>query len=79
VSFNPNQSFTVEYSDTLLDRTLTKLLTQANDLVIDPFAGSNPCGAVAEELGRRWLGFDEVEEYLRASRFRFNLKQKELF
>jgi site-specific DNA-methyltransferase (cytosine-N4-specific) len=56
-----------------------KLLTQANDLVIDPFAGSNTCGAVAEELGRRWLGFDEVEEYLRASRFRFNLKQQQLF
>lgn len=56
-----------------------KLLTQPNDLVIDPFAGSNTCGAVAEELDRRWLGFDRVEEYLRASRFRFSLKQKQLF
>jgi DNA modification methylase len=56
-----------------------KLLTQPNDLVIDPFAGSNTTGAVAEELDRRWLGFDEVEEYLRASRFRFDLKQKPLF
>jgi site-specific DNA-methyltransferase (cytosine-N4-specific) len=56
-----------------------KLLTQANDLVIDPFAGSNTTGAVAEQLDRRWLAFDEVEEYLRASRFRFDLKQKTLF
>jgi len=56
-----------------------KMLTQPNDLVIDPFAGSNTCGAVAEELDRRWLGFDEVEEYLRAGRFRFNLTQKQLF
>jgi DNA modification methylase len=56
-----------------------KLLTQPNDLVVDPFAGSNTSGAVAEELDRRWLGFDAVEEYLRASRFRFNLKQKQLF
>lgn len=56
-----------------------KLLTEANDIVVDPFAGSNTCGAVCEELGRRWLGFDEVEEYLRASRFRFNLSQKQLF
>jgi site-specific DNA-methyltransferase (cytosine-N4-specific) len=62
-----------------LPNFFVKLLTQANDLVIDPFAGSNTCGAVAEELGRRWLGFDEVEEYLRASRFRFNLKQQQLF
>jgi DNA modification methylase len=56
-----------------------KLLTDSNDVVIDPFAGSNTCGAVAEELGRRWLAFDAVEEYLHASRFRFNLKQKQLF
>jgi DNA modification methylase len=56
-----------------------KLLTQANDIVLDPFAGSNTCGAVAEGLDRRWLGFDDVEEYLRASRFRFNLDQRELF
>jgi len=57
----------------------TKMLTQANDLVVDPFTGSNTSGAVAESLDRRWLGFDEVEEYLRASRFRFDLKQKPLF
>lgn len=56
-----------------------KLLTQPNDLVIDPFAGSNTCGAVAEELGRRWVAFDDVEEYLRASRFRFSLSQRQLF
>jgi site-specific DNA-methyltransferase (cytosine-N4-specific) len=56
-----------------------KLLTQPNDLVIDPFAGSNTCGAVAEDLDRRWLAFDEVEEYLHASRYRFDLKQKQLF
>ncbi len=56
-----------------------KLLTQPNDLVVDPFAGSNTTGAVAEELDRRWLAFDQVEEYLRASRFRFDLRQKPLF
>jgi DNA modification methylase len=56
-----------------------KLLTRPNDLVVDPFAGSNTSGAVAESLDRRWLSFDEVEEYLHASRFRFDLKQKPLF
>jgi DNA modification methylase len=64
---------------TALPSFFIKLLTQPNDLVIDPFAGSNTCGAVAEDLDRRWLGFDDVEEYLRASRFRFNLRQKQLF
>jgi DNA modification methylase len=40
-------------------------------LVVDPFAGSNTTGAVAETLGRRWVAVDNVEEYLLASRFRF--------
>lgn len=50
-----------------------KLLTDESDLVVDPFAGSNTTGAVAEQLGRRWLAFEVVEEYLAASRFRFPL------
>ena len=48
-----------------------KLLTDEGDLVLDPFAGSNTTGAVAEKLQRRWIAIEEVEEYLRASKFRF--------
>ena len=50
-----------------------KFLTDDGDIVLDPFAGSNTCGAVAEALDRRWLAFDEVEEYVEGSRFRFGL------
>ena len=49
-----------------------KLLTDEGDLVLDPFAGSNTTGAVAESLLRRWVAFDNVEEYLEASKFRFS-------
>lgn len=56
-----------------------KLLTVPNDLVIDPFAGSNTTGSVAEALDRRWIALESVEEYLRASSFRFNTDQKVLF
>lgn len=49
-----------------------KLLTDLGDLVVDPFAGSNTTGAVAERLGRRWVAIDQVGEYLEASRFRFD-------
>lgn len=49
-----------------------KLLTDENDIVVDPFAGSNTAGAVAERLGRRWIAMELVEEYLEASRFRFS-------
>lgn len=48
-----------------------KLLTDEGDLVVDPFVGSNTTGAVAESLHRRWIGSDDVEEYLAASKFRF--------
>jgi site-specific DNA-methyltransferase (cytosine-N4-specific) len=48
-----------------------KLLTEEQDLVLDPFAGSNTTGAVAERLGRRWLAVEKVEAYLRGSKYRF--------
>ncbi len=48
-----------------------KLLTDEGDLVVDPFAGSNTAGAVAERLGRRWVAIELLEEYLEASKFRF--------
>ncbi|WP_428313471.1 DNA-methyltransferase [Hydrocarboniphaga sp.] len=49
-----------------------KLLTDEGDLVLDPFAGSNTAGAVAEQLGRKWLAMELVEEYLAASKYRFS-------
>lgn len=48
-----------------------KLLTDEGDLVVDPFAGSNTTGAVAEKLARRWIGMELVGEYLQSSKFRF--------
>lgn len=48
-----------------------KLLTDEGDLVIDPFAGSNTTGATAESLARRWIAIECLEEYLEASKFRF--------
>lgn len=41
-------------------------------MVLDPFGGSNTTGAVAEKLERRWLCFEVVRDYLRASKFRFD-------
>jgi site-specific DNA-methyltransferase (cytosine-N4-specific) len=47
-------------------------LTETGDLVVDPFAGSNTTGAVAEGLGRRWLAFEISESYVTSSRLRFS-------
>ena len=54
-----------------LPEFFVKLLTDEGDLVVDPFAGSNTAGYVAQQLGRQWLGFELLQEYLDASRFRF--------
>ena len=48
-----------------------KFLTEPDDLVVDPFAGSVVTGDVCEALGRRWLAFEVQEDYLEASKFRF--------
>ncbi|HEX4032700.1 MAG TPA: site-specific DNA-methyltransferase [Terracidiphilus sp.] len=55
----------------LLPKFFVKLLTEPNDLVLDPFAGSLTAGAVSEQLDRRWLAAELVEDYLRAGTFRF--------
>ena len=54
-----------------LPRFFIEFLTEAGDLVVDPFGGSNTTGAVAEELGRRWLTYEIKPEYAEASRLRF--------
>jgi len=48
-----------------------KFLTEPGDLVIDPFAGSNITGEVAERLQRRWLAFELAPHYLEGSKYRF--------
>ncbi len=50
-----------------------KLLTDPADVVLDPFAGSNTTGYVAESLNRRWLSIELNEDYLRASALRFGI------
>ena len=48
-----------------------KLCTESDDLVLDPFAGSNITGEAAERLERRWIAIELAKEYLEGSRFRF--------
>ncbi len=47
-------------------------LTDDNDLVLDPFAGSNITGAAAEKLGRQWISIEPNREYADGSIGRFN-------
>jgi hypothetical protein len=49
-----------------------KFLTDKGDLVLDPFAGSNTTGAVAETLDRKWLGVEADWKYAAHSIGRFS-------
>jgi site-specific DNA-methyltransferase (cytosine-N4-specific) len=48
-----------------------KMLTNKGDLVLDPFAGSNLTGSIAEELGRRWISVEPERDYVEGSKGRF--------
>ena len=48
-----------------------KFLTDENDLVLDPFAGSNTTGYMADLLKRKWISIELNKDYLDGSIFRF--------
>lgn len=59
--------FPVGFSDFFI-----KFLTDENDIVLDPFAGSNTTGYSAENLNRRWISIELNEDYLKGSIYRFD-------
>lgn len=52
---------------------MIQFLTEPGDLVLDPFAGSNTTGAVAEKLKRRWISIEAQQVYIDGSRSRFDV------
>jgi len=54
-----------------IPRFFIQFLTDPGDVVVDPFAGSNTTGAVAESLGRRWMAIEVDRSYLEDSKVRF--------
>ena len=49
-----------------------RFLTETGQLVVDPFAGSNVSGHVAERLERRWIAVEHNADYVAGSRLRFD-------
>lgn len=58
-----------------------RMLTDKNDKVVDPFAGSCVTGEVAERLARKWVCIEISENYLEGALARFDTQlvaQKEI-
>ncbi len=53
-----------------------RMLTDREDLVVDPFAGSCVTGEVCERLGRKWICVDEVKEYIDGGLLRFETESR---
>jgi site-specific DNA-methyltransferase (cytosine-N4-specific) len=50
-------------------------LTEPGDLVLDPFAGSNTTGFVAEMMHRNWIAIEVMEEYGQQAKLRFEAEE----
>lgn len=59
-----------------LPRFFIEFLTNPGDSVLDPFAGSNTTGYVAECLRRKWTGIEIRSDYAAGSRLRFEGSQE---
>lgn len=55
-----------------------RMLTDAGDLVVDPFGGSCVTGAVAEALERKWVCCELDEQYLEGAMARFTPRPQAL-
>lgn len=58
------------YPETLV-KFFLNFLTDPDDLVVDPFGGSNVTGAACDAMGRRWLASEIVADYIEGSIARF--------
>jgi len=56
-----------------------RFLTLKNNIVFDPFAGSNVVGKIAEDLNRKWISNDINLNYVIGSSFRFKGKGAKVY
>lgn len=55
-----------------LPRRVIQLTTEPGDVVYDPMSGSNVTGAVASELGRRFIASEPLLPYIQGAALRFD-------
>ncbi|MGZ4865071.1 MAG: DNA-methyltransferase [Halobacteriota archaeon] len=65
-----------QFPEKLVERIILAGSNQG-DVILDPFIGSGTSAVVAERLGRYFIGYETVEEYVRAANERLMKLRKE--
>ena len=77
-SFNQERiGYPTQKPEALLERII-KTATNEGDTVLDGFVGGGTTVAVADRLGRNWIGIDQSVQAIKVTEFRLN-KQQSLF
>jgi DNA modification methylase len=77
VSGNEAIGYPTQKPEKLLERII-KASSNEGDVVLDCFLGGGTTIAVADKLGRRWIGIDQSVQAVKVSEFRLN-RQQSLF
>tara|TARA_Y100000590_G_scaffold468240_1_gene650255 strand:+ start:7392 stop:8501 length:1110 start_codon:yes stop_codon:yes gene_type:complete len=66
-----NKIHPTQKPEALLHRIIISA-TDPQSIIMDPFLGSGTSAAVAKKLGRRWIGIEKDEKYIKVARDRLN-------
>ena len=66
-----NKAHPTQKPEALLHRILMAS-TKPNDVVLDPFFGTGTTGAVAKKLGRKFIGIEREDDYIKHATARIN-------
>jgi len=58
-------------------RWLVRLVTREGDVVLDPFMGSGTTGVACVKEGRRFLGIEQNEDYIKIAQGRIRAARLE--
>lgn len=68
---NGDKLHSTQKPESLLYRLLM-MTTKPGDIVLDPFFGTGTTGAVAKRLGRKFIGIEREQRYIKGARERIN-------
>jgi modification methylase len=66
IRVNGLKAHSTQKPEALLERVILSS-SQPGDVVLDPFFGTGTTGAVAQRLGRQWIGIEREADYIRVA------------